>query len=123
LFRVFLSVNEYMDKDSLDDTGGVSPASCFTPCLLQGPGVAAIQSPSWMNQLTPLLRKPGYEHEDFTTSRQLFHLADRVDTGCTRYHYSQHDQSGPLSQQNTVWPGTPITPSTLLKQLSQHFHH
>ena len=93
------------------------------PVLLQGPRLAAIQSPSWTNQLIPLLRKPGYEKEEFTTSLQLFYPADSTDTDCTRFHYFQHDQSSPLSQQNTVRPGTPITPSTSLKQLSHHFHH
>lgn len=70
----FLSVNEYADKDSLDDTGGFSPASCSVPCFASKSQTCS--HPERTHQLIPFLRMPGYAKEEFTTSLQLFHPAD-----------------------------------------------
>lgn len=71
------------------------------PVLLQGPRLAASHSPSWTIQLILLLRKPGDEKEEFTTSLQLLCPADSTDSDCTRFHNLQHNQRSPLLQQNT----------------------
>lgn len=59
--------------------------------------------------------------KEFIPLLQLFDPADSMGTNCDEFHYFQHHQSSTLWQQNPVWPGTPITPSSSLKQFSHLF--